>query len=285
METLMARVENVSGTAFVVAEFRAEENAETAPLYRDSVVGLFLTEETKRAAERVAVSFPPVKDLVKIRTKYFDDTLERQLFSQFRQVVILGAGLDTRAVRKRSPGVTYFEIDEAATLNVKQACYQHHGLDVNVKFIAGNYVVDGTIDLLEQNGFDCGLPSYFIWEGNTMYLPIDGTRKVLAELRSHVKRFRVSFDYMAESVISKTTGDPGITTLVESFANMGAPWLSGIKDVKGLARDLGLDVVENFRMADLHQEYGVTRPMSSPIFNYYAVCTLGHESASRRQAA
>ena len=281
----MARIENVSGTAFVVAEFRAEENAEAAPLYQDPVVGLFLTEETKRAAERVAVRFPPVKDLVKLRTKYFDDVLERQLFSQFRQVVILGAGLDTRAVRKRSPGVTYFEIDDAATLNVKQACYQHHGFDVNVKFIPGNYVVDGTIDLLEQNGFDCGLPSYFIWEGNTMYLPIAGTRKVLAELRSHVKRFRVSFDYMAESVISKTTGDPGITTLVESFANLGAPWLSGIKDVKGLARELGLDVIDNFRMAELHQEYGVARPMASPIFNYYAVCTLGHESATRRQAA
>jgi len=273
----MARIENVSGTAFVVAEFRAEENAEAAPLYRDSVVGLFLTEETKRAAERVAASFPPVKDLVKIRTKYFDDTLERQLFSQFRQVVILGAGLDTRAVRKRSPGVTYFEIDDAATLNVKQACYEHHGFDVNAKFIPGNYVVDGLIDLLEQNGFDCDLPSYFIWEGNTMYLPLDGTRQVLAALRTFVKRFRVSFDYMAESVILMTTGDPGITTLVESFANMGAPWLSGIKDVRGLAQELGLDVVENFRMAELHQEYGVTRPMASPIFNYYAVCTLGGE--------
>jgi O-methyltransferase involved in polyketide biosynthesis len=141
------------------------------------------------------------------------------------------------------------------------------------------------IDLLEQNGFDCSLPSYFIWEGNTMYLPLDGTKQVLAELRSHVKRFRVSFDYMAESVISKTTGDPGITTLVESFANMGAPWLSGIKDVKSLARELGLYVVENFPLAELYQEYGVRRPMASTIFNYYAVCTLGHDSASKRQAA
>jgi len=111
------------------------------------------------------------------------------------------------------------------------------------------------------------------------------TRQVLAELRSHMKRFRVSFDYMSESVISKTTGDPGVTTLVESFANMGAPWLSGIKDVTGLAHELGLDVVENFRLAELHQEYGVARPMASPIFNYYAVCTLEGESASKRQAA
>ena len=270
----MARIENVSGTAFVVAEFRAEENAEAAPLYRDSVVGLFLTEETKRAAERVAASFPPVKDLVKIRTKYFDDALERQLFSQFRQVVILGAGLDTRAVRKRSPGVTYFEIDDAATLNVKQACYEHHGFDVNAKFIPGNYVVDGLIDLLEQNGFDCDLPSYFIWEGNTMYLSMSSVKHVLSRLRQSIRHLAVSFDYMAEDVIAKTTGDPGITSLVESFATMGAPWLSGIRDIQDLAHELGLTLVENFKTSELHDSYRGGRPLSSPIFGFYSVCTL-----------
>ena len=99
----MAQIKNVSGTAFVVAEFRAEENREATPLYQDSVVGLFLSEESRKAAGRVAASFPPVKDLVKIRTKYFDDMLEKQILSKFRQVVILGAGLDTRAVRKPAP--------------------------------------------------------------------------------------------------------------------------------------------------------------------------------------
>jgi methyltransferase (TIGR00027 family) len=100
-EALMASIENVTGTAFVVAEFRAAENVEPIPLYHDSIVGLFLNEETRRAAERVAASFPPVRDLVKLRTKYFDDVLEKHLDSRVRQVVILGAGLDTRAVRKR----------------------------------------------------------------------------------------------------------------------------------------------------------------------------------------
>ena len=77
----MAQIENVSGTAFVVAEFRAEENRAATPLYKDSVVGLFLSEESRNAAGRVAASFPPVKDLVKIRTKYFDDTLEKQILT------------------------------------------------------------------------------------------------------------------------------------------------------------------------------------------------------------
>ena len=68
-----------------------------------------------------------------------------------------------------------------------------------------------------------------------MYLPLDRMKWVLTELRTHVARLRISFDYMAESVITKTTGEPGITKLVESFANMGAPWLSGVSDIESLA--------------------------------------------------
>ena len=271
----MGKIENVGGTAFVVAEFRAEENVEAAPLYQDPVVGLFLNEETKQAAGRVAASFPPVKDIVKIRTKYFDDRLEQQLRSGVRQVVLLGAGLDTRAVRKSAPGVTYFEIDEAATLEVKRACYEQQGFDLNLKLIPGNYVTDGLIGLLERNGFDCDLPTYVIWEGNTMYLPLDCTKQILAELRRSVTRFCVSFDYMAESVISKTTGDSGVTRLVESFANMGAPWLSGIRDIQSLACELSLDLIENFRTAELYRAHWLSRLMPSPIFDFYSVCTVG----------
>jgi methyltransferase (TIGR00027 family) len=277
-EVLMASIENVTGTAFVVAEFRAEENVEPTPLYRDSIVGLFLNEETRQAAGRVAASFPPVKDLVKLRTKYLDDMLEKLLGASVRQVVILGAGLDTRAVRKRAPGVTYFEIDDTSTLEVKRACYAREGIEADLKLIPGNYVTDGMFDLLAGHGFDPGLPTYFIWEGNTMYLPMDGVKQILKELRTRMRWFRLSFDYMAESVIARTTGDPGITSLVDSFARMGAPWRSGIRDIRTLAHELRLNVIENFRTADLHLNYWRGRPMRSPIFNFYSVCTLGGDS-------
>ena len=90
-----------------------------------------------------------------------------------------------------------------------------------------------------------------------MYLPLDRTRHVLAELTKYVTRFRVSFDYMAEAVISRTTGDAGITRLVESFAAMKAPWLSGIRDIQSLACELGLTLIENVKTAELHQKYWV----------------------------
>jgi methyltransferase (TIGR00027 family) len=275
----VATIENVSGTAFVVAEFRAEENTEPAPLYSDPIVGLFLNDDSKRAAGRVAASFPPSRDLVRIRTKYLDDMLEEQLRSNVRQVVILGAGLDTRAVRKRSAAVSYFEIDDPATLRMKQACYERYGFNINVTFMPGDYVRDGLITLLARSGFVFDLPTYIIWEGNTMYLPGDYTKQVLAELKNHVRHFELSFDYMADSVVSKTTGDPAISSLVESFESMGAPWVSGISDIDALAHEAGLKVVENFRTAELYRKYWIGRPMTSPIFNFYSVCTLASDRA------
>jgi methyltransferase (TIGR00027 family) len=267
-------IRDVSGTAFVVAEYRAEENRAATPLFEDPVVGLFLSEDSRKAAERMATYFPPVKEMVKVRTKYLDDMLERQLHAQVRQVVILGAGLDTRAVRKQAADVHYFEIDDPATLKLKQTCYEQQGIDVKVTFIPGNYVKDGLIDLLTQHKFDFDLPTYIIWEGNVMYLPLDSVKHTLTELKKHVKRCRVSFDYLAASVILHTTGDPGIRTLVESFANMGAPWLSGVRDIQSLTRELSLNLLEDFKTAELYQTYWQGRPLSSPIFSFYSICTV-----------
>jgi methyltransferase (TIGR00027 family) len=117
----LTEIQDVTGTAFIVAEYRAEENAEAHPLYRDPIVSLFLDERTRAAAERMAAGFPPARQGVKLRTRYYDDHLDAQLGNGCRQVVILGAGLDTRGVRKQAPGVTYFEIDDADTIGFKQA--------------------------------------------------------------------------------------------------------------------------------------------------------------------
>ena len=95
--------------------------------------------------------------------------------------------------------------------------------------------------------------------------------------------FRLSFDYMSDAVIAKTTGDAGITTLVESFENMGAPWLSGIRDVQALAKELNLTVIENFKTAELHQTYWPGRPLASPIFHFYSLCTMEAATKPRQE--
>ena len=69
-------------------------------------------------------------------------------------------------------------------------------MDAPVAFIAGNYVASGVLPLLEANGFDRGLPSFFIWEGNTMYLTEADAMKVLRDLKAGVRAFSIAFDYM-----------------------------------------------------------------------------------------
>jgi methyltransferase (TIGR00027 family) len=116
----LTKIQDVTGTGFIVAEYRAQENEEAHPLYRDPIVHLFLNERTRQAAERIAAGFPPGRQGVKLRTRYYDDHVDEQLGNGCRQVVILGAGLDTRGVRKQAPDVTYFEIDDADILSFKR---------------------------------------------------------------------------------------------------------------------------------------------------------------------
>jgi methyltransferase (TIGR00027 family) len=181
-------IRHVTGTAFVVAEFRACENAAPHPLYVDRVVAIFLDERTRAAANAIRADFPAAEMNVRLRTRYFDDRLDEQLARGCRQIVILGAGLDTRAVRKQADGVAYFEIDDPGTMNFKRVRLAERGIDAPVTFIPGNYVETGVLPLLEANGFRRDLPSFFIWEGNTMYLTRDTAMQVLQDLRRACKR-------------------------------------------------------------------------------------------------
>jgi len=270
----LTKIQDVTGTAFIVAEFRAQENAEAHPLYRDPIVPLFLNDRTRQAAERIAAGFPPGEKGVKLRTRYFDDHLDAQLGNDCRQVVILGAGLDTRGVRKQVPGVTYFEIDDADTISFKQARLAEAAIEAPIVFIAGNYVTDGLLQLLDANGFDFDLPTYVIWEGNTMYLNRPAVLKVLTDLRSSVGEFAISFDYLTETVIDYATGDEQTTAFVRRFAEMGAPWSFGIDDLGALAGDAGLIVVDKIKTADLYRTFWPGQPLDSIWFDHYSLCTL-----------
>ncbi|MBM3551832.1 MAG: class I SAM-dependent methyltransferase [Alphaproteobacteria bacterium] len=270
----MTEIQKVAGTAFVVAEFRNDENKEARPLYHDPFVRLFLDEESKKAADRISQSFPPIRNNVRLRTRYFDDQLRRRIDEGARQILILGAGLDTRPQRIAVENVAYFEIDAPETQAFKKARLEESAVDPNTNYIGADYVRDGMLHLLRQSGLDFSLPTHVIWEGNTMYLDDGAVRRILSDLMREMKRCSASFDYFAKDVIDNQTGDPEITAVVERFAAMGAPWTYGIDDLSALAAGCGAKVIDRVTLADLHRTFWPDQPLASPLYGYYSLCTV-----------
>ncbi len=270
----MSESKNVKGTAFIIGEFRAEENEEEIPLYKDEIVNFFLNNETKKVANHVAQNFPAAKEMIKLRTKYFDEVLSNQISLGYKQVVILGSGLDTRAARKNVDGVVYFEIDDKTTLQLKQDVLKKNNISTNVCYIPGDYVKDDLVSLLTQNQFNLEKATYFLWEGNTTLLSKEDITFVLKQIRNNVNNFRLSFDYMSDKVISRTTGYQDINDYIDKYESLYAPWISGFENIEPLAKSLGLKVIEKFSTADLHNKYRPNRFLESNIFKFYFVCTL-----------
>lgn len=270
----MSNVKNVSGTAFVIAAFREEENEAHNPLYTDKVVKLFLNDDIKETAKSIAQNFPAAKEMIKLRTKYFDDVLSQQIHLGYQQVVILGSGLDTRPVRQNAQDVTYFEIDDGATLGLKEDSLNKNNILANVHYVPGDYVKEGVVSLLKQNQFNFELPTYLFWEGNTTLIRKEDVISVLNQIRNNFDDFRLSFDYMSDKVILRTTGYEDINDYIDRYEKLYTPWITGFESIEPLAQDLGLNVLENLSMTELFNKYRPNRPLESNLFSFYFVCTL-----------
>ncbi|MGH8489481.1 MAG: hypothetical protein ACREXS_11625 [Gammaproteobacteria bacterium] len=107
-------------------------------------------------------------------------------------------------------------------------------------------------------------------------------KRVMVTIREQIGYASLSFDYLSTKVIDKSTGDAGLSALVEHFARLGAPWITGIDDVYALGDELGLDVIQNVLSADLHRWHWPTRPMSSSVLRFHSLCTLATKLESAR---
>jgi hypothetical protein len=96
----------------------------------------------------------------------------------------------------------------------------------------------------------------------------------LADLKEGVRDFGISFDYMDEAVVARTTGDLQTTGFVERFAAMGAPWHFGIDDLGAIEDEAGMTVADCATIADLYRTYWPNVPLDSIIYEHYSLCTL-----------
>lgn len=152
----------------------------------------------------------PLRALLVGRTAVFDRALEDAL-TQVDQVVILGAGWDTRAWGAcLGRGVRVFEVDAPPTQAVKRRAVAAAGLDTNqLCFVACDFAQASWLDALAGAGFDRDRPAFVLWEGVTMYLGESQVRATLDDISGLAAGSRVAFDCFGREWLATLPGRLG----------------------------------------------------------------------------
>ncbi len=198
--------------------------------------------------------------LVGHRTEFLDDLLTEAVDpagqTPVRQVVILGAGWDTRAWGMLSGAdVRIFEVDMAPTQRVKRAAIEAAGLALDrVTYVETDFVQKTWLQALTEHGFDPELPTFFLWEGVTYYLPIDAIESTLREVARLAPGSRIAFDFFSEELNEAKPPFEKLGKRMRKAANIyfpHEPLRSGISTqpparahVQKLVEGQGLELVE-----------------------------------------
>ena len=118
---------------------------------------------------RVEQGSETLGELVIARTLYFDRVIERVL-GDVGQVVLLGAGYDTRAYGPfRCEGIVFFELDQESVQDHKRIMTARAGIDTtDVRFVAVDFSEDDVFEKLAEAGYDPVVKTIFLWEGVTL---------------------------------------------------------------------------------------------------------------------
>src|SRR4051795_5675419 len=107
------------------------------------------------------------------RTTFFDQAALDAIARGVDQVVIVGAGYDDRALRFRSPGVRFFELDHPVTQADKRGRLEAIEADTGtITFVSADFTRDPVAELLAEAGQDASRPTLFICEGLVIYLEL-----------------------------------------------------------------------------------------------------------------
>lgn len=171
-----------SHTAEAVCFMRAAELARPEPVLRDPYAAWFLGAHYRAAlaAGRPAeLLFPSLQPFIACRHRFFDDA---QLASDFAQLLVLGAGYDMRAYRLPERGPA-FEVDFPATAARKARLLRGRELPArDLRTVPLDLGAEPLEAALAGAGFVVGAPTFFVWEGVSMYLPRAAVKSTLRTL-------------------------------------------------------------------------------------------------------
>lgn len=236
------RGERPSITAAVVAAMRALYTRLPAPyrLAPDPLAEQLVPSPVGAAVRALALAPAPLVHRalgaaslglsfhIPLRTRAIDDAVHESVRAGATQLVVLGAGLDTRAIRLDAIGdVRAFEIDHPSTQRYKVARLDAAGSPSpaakELVRVAIDFERERLEDALPRAGFDREARSFWIWEGVTVYLTpeaIDASLRAIAALSPPGSRVALTY---SEALGARARSIPGWTGPLA----LGGSWVIG----------------------------------------------------------
>ena len=207
--------------------------------------------------------FPPgIYEYVLARTKVMDSAFIEALEARFAQIVLLGAGFDTRALRfaGRNQGTKVFELDVATTQQPKIEILRRKKvrLPQELVFAPIDFDKQDIFEVLSKAGYQPGQTTLFLWEGVTMYLSAQAVDSTLNFMRRHAASgSRVAFDYIYASVLRQENRFYGESKIFEMVSKVGEGWTFGLEDgeIETFLLERGFEVVTHYTPPALQKLY------------------------------
>ncbi len=143
------------------------------------------------------------------REQYIFELMQHEVADGAGQVVILGAGFDTRAYRLQDAGaLAIFEVDHPTTQAAKRAALGRlpEAPPAGLRFVPVDFDADSLEDRLLAAGYDPTRRTVFVWQGVTMYLSLEGINRTLGFVMKHSgPRSLVVFDYIFRDAMKHAT--------------------------------------------------------------------------------
>jgi methyltransferase (TIGR00027 family) len=175
---------------------------------------------------------PGIRGALLCRTRAIDDAVEAAIGRGLRVVVILGAGLDTRAYRLLSLAeAVVFEVDlpPVQAFKKRQLLRRLGALPPHVRFVPLDFNVERLDAGLAGGGLGPEERAIFIWEGVTQYLLPEAVDAVLRTIAARPKGSELVFTYVLEEVVTGRFHADRSEAFRKSATRRPAPWYFGIE--------------------------------------------------------
>jgi methyltransferase (TIGR00027 family) len=253
-------------TAVRVALWRAiHVQADRVPHVLEDTVGLELLAppEGWRNRPDMHVEFiAPFRASIVGRARFIEDLVEERVAAGVGQYVILGAGLDTFAQRRKeiASRLKVFEVDQAGPQEWKRqrliAC--GYGVPdwlhlVAVDFEAGESWWDGLL----AAGFDKAKPAVVASTGVSMYLTRAAITATLRQVAALVPGSTFAMSFLLPIEMSEAAMRPAMEMAAKGAAARGTPFISFFRpeEMLDLARECGFKQVRHVSADDITARY------------------------------